>query len=66
MRARTAWGEGFSIACYCKISYHINILIFNVYFNLARGILPFNVDWVVLMLVSYVVAIGYHKVLKKV
>lgn len=52
-----------------KISYEwylIHILIFSIYFNFARGILPFYADWVVLILVSYVVAIGYHKVLKKV
>lgn len=52
-----------------KVSYEwylINILIFSIYFKFARGILPFYADWVVLMFVSYVVAIGYHKVLKKV
>ena len=52
-----------------KVSYEwylIHILIFSIYFKFARGILPFYADWVVLMLVSYVVAIGYHKVLKKV
>ena len=46
--------------------YLIHILIFSIYFNFARGILPFYADWVVLMLVSYVVAIRYHKVLKKI
>lgn len=52
-----------------KVSYEcylIHILIFSIYFKFARGILPFYADWVVLMLVSYVVAIGYHKVLKKI
>lgn len=52
-----------------KISYEwylIHILIFSIYFKFARGILPFYADWVVLILVSYVVAIGYHKVLKKI
>ena len=50
-----------------KVSYEwylIHILIFSIYFKFARGILPFYADWVVLMLVSYVVAIGYHKILK--
>ena len=44
-----------------KVSYEwylIHILIFSVYFKFARGIIPFYADWVVLMLVSYVVAIG--------
>ena len=52
-----------------KVSYEwylIHILIFSIYFKFARGILPFYADWVVLMLLSYVVAIGYHKALKKV
>lgn len=52
-----------------KISYEwylIHILIFSIYIKFARGILPFYADWVMLILVSYVVAIGYHKVLKKV
>ena len=52
-----------------KVSYEwylIHILIFSIYFKFARGILPFYADWVVLMCVSYVVAIGYHKVLKKI
>lgn len=52
-----------------KISYEwylVHILIFSIYFKFARGILLFYADWVVLMFVSYVVAIGYHKVLKKV
>ena len=44
--------------------YLIHILIFSIYFKFARGILPFYADWVVLMLVSYVVSIWYHKVLK--
>ena len=46
--------------------YLIHILIFSIYFNFARGILPFYADWVVLMLVLYVVAIGYHWVVKKI
>ena len=33
---------------------------------LQRDLEPFYADWVVLMLASYVVAIGYHKVLKMV
>ena len=52
-----------------KVSYEwylIHILIFSIYFKFARGILPFYADWVVLMCVSYVVAIGYHKFLKKI
>ena len=52
-----------------KVSYEwylIHILIFSIYFKFARGILPLYADWIVLMLVSYAVAIGYHKVLKKI
>ena len=46
-----------------KISYEwylVHILVFTIYFRFARGVLPFFVDWVILMFISYLVAIGYQ------
>lgn len=51
-----------------KISYEwylVHILVFSIYFKFARGIMSFYVDWCVLMVLSYVVAIGYHWVVKR-
>lgn len=51
-----------------RISYEwylVHILVFMVYFNFVKG-MPFYVDWMVLMAASYLVAIGYNKVLKKI
>ena len=45
--------------------YLVHILVFSIYFKFARGIMPFYVDWCVLMVLSYVVAIGYHWVVKR-
>ena len=50
-----------------KVSYEwylVHILVFSIFFKFARGIVPFYADWCVLMLLSYVVAIGYHWVVK--
>ena len=52
-----------------KVSYEwylVHILVFSIYFKFARGIMPFYVDWCVLMVLSYVVAIGYHWVVKRI
>lgn len=52
-----------------KVSYEwylVHILVFSIYFKFARGIMPFYIDWCVLMVLSYVVAIGYHWVVKKI
>ena len=46
--------------------YLVHILVFAIYYQYLRGILPFYVDWCVLMVVSYVVAIGYHWVVKRI
>ena len=50
-----------------KVSYEwylVHILVFSIYFKFARGVLPFYIDWVILMVASYGVAIGYHKIIK--
>lgn len=52
-----------------KVSYGwylVHILVFSIYFKFARGILPFYVDWCMLMVLSYVVAVGYYQVVKKI
>lgn len=46
--------------------YLVHILVFSIYFKFARGIMPFYVDWCLLMGLSYVVAIGYHWVVKRI
>lgn len=46
--------------------YLVHILVFSIYYKFARGIMPFYVDWCVLMVLSYVVAIGYHWVVKRI
>lgn len=46
--------------------YLVHILVLSVYFKFAMGILPFYVDWFVLMVLSYVVAVGYHWVVKRI
>lgn len=51
-----------------KVSYEwylIHILIFSVYFKFARGVLPYYADWILLMVISYGVAIGFNKLTKK-
>lgn len=51
-----------------KVSYEwylIHILVFSIYFKFVRGVLPFYMDWGILMLASYGVAIGYNYVYKK-
>ena len=50
-----------------KVSYEwylVHILVFSIYFEFARGVLPFYADWMILMVASYGVAIGYHKIIK--
>ena len=52
-----------------KVSYEwylTHILVFMIYFKFIRGQMPFYVDWAILVVVSYAVAIGYNKVLKKI
>lgn len=52
-----------------KVSYEWyleHILVFSIFFKFARGIMPFYVDRCVLMVLSYVVAIGYHWVVKRI
>ena len=52
-----------------KVSYEwylVHILVFSIYFKFARGFMPFYVDWCVLMMLSYVVAVGYHQVVKRI
>ena len=52
-----------------KVSYEwylVHILVFSIYYKFARGIMPFYVDWFVLMVLSYVVAVGYHWMVKRV
>lgn len=52
-----------------KVSYEwylVHILVFSIYFKFARGLMPFYVDWCVLMVLSYVVAVGYHWMVKKI
>ena len=52
-----------------KVSYEwylVHILVFSIYFKFVRGFMPFYVDWCVLMVLSYVVAVGYHQVVKRI
>lgn len=52
-----------------KVSYEwylLHILVFSIYFKFARGILPSYMDWVILMVASYVVAIGYNYIYKNI
>lgn len=46
--------------------YLVHILVFAIYYQYLRGFMPFYVDWCVLMVVSYAVAIGYHWVVKRI
>lgn len=51
-----------------KVSYEwylIHILIFSIYFKFAKGVLPYYADWILLMAISYGVAIGFNKLTKK-
>ena len=40
--------------------------VISIYFKFARGFMPFYVDWCVLMVLSYVVAVGYHWEVKRI
>ena len=46
--------------------YLVHILVFSIYFKFARCFMPFYVDWCVLMVLSYMVAVGYHRVVKRI
>ena len=50
-----------------KVSYEwylVHILIFTIYFQFVKDLLPFYLDWLILLVTSYIVAIGYNKILK--
>lgn len=52
-----------------KVSYEwylLHELVYSIYFVFVKGTVPFYVDWLVLMLASYGIAVGYCKMLKKI
>jgi peptidoglycan/LPS O-acetylase OafA/YrhL len=46
--------------------YLTHILVFEIYFRYMLGLMPCYVDWGILMVASYVVAIGYNKIMKRI
>ena len=40
--------------------------VISIYFKFAKRFMPFYVDWCVLMVLSYVVAVGYHWEVKRI
>lgn len=44
--------------------YLTHILLFSIYFSVFRGKFPFYIDWIILMPLTYIVAIAYSKFLK--
>ena len=37
-----------------------------IFFRYMLGLMPYYVDWMILMVASYVVAIGYNKIMKRI
>lgn len=49
-----------------KVSYEwylIHILVFSVYHEVMNGMFPFYIDWLIQIIISYVIAISFKRMM---